>query len=105
MRIEKVQIEGFRLLEELEIMLEPGVTVIVGRNNSGKTSLTDIFERFAAESGPAFRLQDFSAGIRRRFFEAWQMREAGDPADAVLAKRWLGLSEQPHGLAKWIACP
>ena len=46
MRIQKVRVEGFRLLQDVEIMLEPGSTVIVGRNNSGKTSLSDVFERF-----------------------------------------------------------
>ena len=85
-RIEKVGIEGFRLLEELEIMLEAGVTVIVGRNNSGKTSLTDIFERFAGQHGPTFRLQDFSSGIRKRFFEAWEMRKKAAQAEAILEK-------------------
>jgi putative ATP-dependent endonuclease of OLD family len=85
-RIEKVKVEGFRLLEDLEIMLEPGATVIVGRNNSGKTSLTDVFERFVAENGPAFRLQDFSAGVRGKFFDAWELREKGEPVEAILAK-------------------
>ena len=51
MRIQKVRVQGFRLLEDVEIMLEPGSTVIVGRNNSGKTSLTDVFERFAGDGG------------------------------------------------------
>ncbi|WP_330958632.1 AAA family ATPase [Burkholderia thailandensis] len=44
MRIAKIKVEGFRLLQDVEIMLESNSTVIVGRNNSGKTSLTDIFD-------------------------------------------------------------
>ena len=40
MRIEKVRVEGYRLLEDIEIVLEKNSTVIVGRNNNGKTSLT-----------------------------------------------------------------
>lgn len=51
MRIEKVKVEGFRLLQDVEIMLEDSSTVVVGRNNSGKTSLTDIFDRFIGQSG------------------------------------------------------
>lgn len=50
MRIEKVKVEGFRLLQDVEIMLEDSSTVVVGRNNSGKTSLTDIFDRFIGQS-------------------------------------------------------
>lgn len=70
MQIEKVRIEGFRLLQDVEVMLEKSSTVIVGRNNSGKTSFTDIFDRFTGETGARFRLEDFSASQRERFFEA-----------------------------------
>ncbi len=82
MRIEKVRVEAFRLLEDLEIMLEPAATVIVGRNNSGKTSLTDVFDRFAGEGGPKFRLEDFSAGIRTTFVDAKSLCDAGARAEA-----------------------
>ncbi|MCH2004996.1 Overcoming lysogenization defect protein [Acinetobacter baumannii] len=51
MRIEKVRVEGYRLLEDIEIVLEKNSTVIVGRNNSGKTSFTSIFDCFCGESG------------------------------------------------------
>ncbi|RYB96020.1 ATP-dependent nuclease [Ciceribacter ferrooxidans] len=85
MRIQKVRVEGFRLLQDVEIMLEPGSTVIVGRNNSGKTSLTDAFERFAGDGGAKFRLQDFSAGIRSKFFEAKELREKGEDPGKVLS--------------------
>ena len=46
MRIEKLKVEGFRLLENVEFGLEENSTVIVGRNNSGKTSFTSIFDCF-----------------------------------------------------------
>ncbi|HFU1242287.1 MULTISPECIES: AAA family ATPase [Citrobacter] len=37
MRIHQVQIKNFRLLADVELVLEEQTTVIVGRNNSGKT--------------------------------------------------------------------
>lgn len=85
MRIKKVRIEGFRLLEDLELTLEAGATVIVGRNNSGKTSLTDVFDRFASDGAPEFRIEDFSAGTRRKFLEAKKLREEGKAPELVLA--------------------
>lgn len=85
MRIEKVRVQGFRLLEDVEILLESTSTVVVGRNNSGKTSLTDVFDRFAGDGTPRFRLEDFSAGIRPKFQEAKQLHDAGEPASDVLA--------------------
>ncbi len=85
MRIQKVRVEGFRLLQDVELMLEPGSTVIVGRNNSGKTSLTDVFERFAGDVGTKFRLEDFSAGARSKFYEAKELRQKGEDPDKVLS--------------------
>lgn len=85
MLIEKIQVQGFRLLEDVELLLEPTATVIVGRNNSGKTSLTEIFDRLAGEHGPKFRLEDFSAGTRGKFLEAKAKRDAGGTPEEVLA--------------------
>jgi len=85
MRIEKVRVEGFRLLQDVEIMLEGNSTVIVGRNNSGKTSFTDIFDRFTGETGARFRLEDFSLPQRERFFNAKTLREKTEKPEDVLA--------------------
>jgi predicted ATP-dependent endonuclease of OLD family len=60
-------------------------TVIVGRNNSGKTSITDVFDRFIGEGGPRFRLEDFSAGIRGKFFSAKALRDENAAPEKVLA--------------------
>jgi len=93
MRIEKVRVEGFRLLQDVEIMLEGNSTVIVGRNNSGKTSFTDIFDRFTGETGARFRLEDFSAPQRERFFNAKTLREkAAKPEDVLAALPTLSLT-------------
>ena len=85
MRIEKVRVEGFRLLQDVEIMLEDTSTVIVGRNNSGKTSFTEIFERFASDSGARFRLEDFSPAQRDKFLKARRLREQGAKTEDILA--------------------
>ncbi len=85
MRIEKVRVEGFRLLKDAEILLEPTATVIVGRNNSGKTSLTEVFDRFAGDGGVKFRLEDFAAGLRPKFLEAKKKHDAEEDPFDVLA--------------------
>lgn len=85
MQIEKVRVEGFRLLQDVEIMLEVNSTVIVGRNNSGKTSLTDVFDRFFGETGARFRLEDFSAASRSKFFNARALREKKASPEEILA--------------------
>lgn len=37
MRVQKIDIKNFRLLQDVSLFLEERTTVIVGRNNSGKT--------------------------------------------------------------------
>ncbi len=85
-KLSSVSVKGFRLLEEVHIAIERGATVIVGRNNSGKTSLTEVFDKFLGEQAGRFRLEDFSAGIRTKFSAAKALRDAGgSPAADILA--------------------
>lgn len=85
-KLSNVRVQGFRLLENVDIAIEQSATVIVGRNNSGKTSLTEVFDKFLGERVGTFRLEDFSAAIRAQFVVAKTMREAADtPPEAALA--------------------
>ena len=84
MRVEKVRVEGFRLLEDVELLLEPDSTLIGGRNNSGKTSLTDVFDRFSGESSSRFRLEDFSAGQRPKFLIAKHLVDNGQAPSSII---------------------
>ncbi len=77
MKIRKIKIKNFRLLETVDLLLEERTTVIVGRNNSGKTSLTELFRRFLAETSPTFYLEDFSLGIHEQFWTAYNFRQNG----------------------------
>lgn len=77
MYIQKIDIKNFRLLKEVTLFLEERTTVIVGRNNSGKTSLTELFRRLLSESPPAFRLEDFSLSVHEDFLKAFLLKEKG----------------------------
>jgi hypothetical protein len=72
MQLARVQVKNFRLLEGVELSLERVTTVIVGRNNSGKTSLTELFRRLLSGSEPGFSLEDFSLGVDNQFWDAFQ---------------------------------
>ena len=71
MHIHKVEIKNFRLLREVDLFLEKRTTVIVGRNNSGKTSLTELFRRLLSDNSPTFRLEDFSLSVHEQFWNAF----------------------------------
>lgn len=77
-RLTKIHVQGFRLLEDIEMSVEFGSTVIVGRNNSGKTSLSEALDHFLGEKAGKFRLEDFSAGLRSAFLTCRQSRELGN---------------------------
>lgn len=85
-KLSNVRVDGFRLLESVDIAIEQGATVIVGRNNSGKTSLAEVFDKFLGEHVGAFRLEDFSAAVRANFLTAKTARDAADSQpEAVIA--------------------
>ena len=63
MKIKDITVQNFRLLENVELCLEDDTTLIVGRNNSGKTSLTELFRRLLDDRVPRFRFEDFSLGM------------------------------------------
>ncbi|MDB9724634.1 ATP-dependent endonuclease [bacterium] len=77
MYINKIAIKNFRLLEDVELSLEQQTTLIVGRNNSGKTSLTELFRRLLSDKSPSFRLEDFSLSSHEMFWEAYAQKQAG----------------------------
>ncbi|MCY4514667.1 MAG: ATP-dependent endonuclease [Candidatus Tectomicrobia bacterium] len=85
MHINKVTVRNFRLLADAELVLEDQTTLIVGRNNSGKTSLSEAIRRFLEERNPRFHIEDFSNTSHDRFCEALDARNAGCPDDKVRA--------------------
>lgn len=83
MRLHKIEIRNFRLLAKVELLLEAKSTVIIGRNNSGKTSLTELFRRLLGDLTPSFRLEDFSLSAHEGFWKAFQAREQKQTDDEI----------------------
>src|SRR3546814_2453580 len=85
MRIKHVEIENFRLLRHVAIGLEERTTLIVGRNNSGKTSIAELFRRLLSERALSFKLEDFSLGCHECFWTAFDAFRGGAAQSDVLA--------------------
>ncbi len=60
MKITKVEINNFRALENFVLELEDDLSVIIGKNNTGKTSLLTILDRFIGDSKSSFEFHDFN---------------------------------------------
>ncbi|MHB8503630.1 MAG: ATP-dependent nuclease [Candidatus Acidiferrales bacterium] len=103
MHLSKIAVKNFRLLEDVQLSLEQATTVIVGRNNSGKTSLTELFRRLLLGSEPTFNLEDFHLGTHEKFWEAFvskceareesQIREALPIIEAQLTVSYVAASD------------
>ena len=65
--------------------LEEKTTVIVGRNNSGKTSLSEVMRRLLADGSATFQLEDFSSVSYDRFCAALRAYQAGAGEELVRA--------------------
>ncbi|MFD6534121.1 ATP-dependent endonuclease [Streptomyces sp. NPDC060184] len=97
MQLTHAEVINFRALERVDVRLDPKVTLIVGRNNSGKTSFVNLFEKFFGEEDTRFVLEDFSTcriadieQARQIFGEAQKHADHGDSATSedLLAKAY-----------------
>ena len=60
MKIYKIQIENFRLLKNFSIDIEDELSLIIGKNNSGKTSILSALDKFLNRSeSNKFHFDDF----------------------------------------------
>ncbi|MES2437466.1 MAG: ATP-dependent endonuclease [Verrucomicrobiota bacterium] len=72
MQLHHVEIKNFRLLASVNLAMEKLTTVIVGRNNSGKTSFSEVLRRMLSDGNSLFQLEDFSSACYDGFCAAYQ---------------------------------
>lgn len=72
MKLIKIGVKNFRLLESASIRLDTkhSTTILVGPNNSGKTSVAEILLLFAGGSKKTISIYDFSVVCRSSFEKA-----------------------------------
>jgi energy-coupling factor transporter ATP-binding protein EcfA2 len=72
------------LLHNISLQLEDETTVVVGRNNCGKTSFSDIIRKFLSDRS-TFEIQDFSSACYDKFCAAHRAHLKGADAEEVRA--------------------
>jgi len=66
MKIIKIQVENYRLLRNFSIDLENELTLVIGKNNTGKTSLLSVLEKFLDSSDKnKFSFDDFNIDFKK----------------------------------------
>ena len=65
MLISKVKIRNFRLLRDTTLDLKKDISLLIGKNNTGKTSFLVLFEHFFNNiNNKKFQYNDFPISIR-----------------------------------------
>ena len=66
-----VYIKNYRILEDVTFDLEKDLSLIIGKNNTGKTSLLKVLSRFFDEGKTnRFRFDDFSLNAQTQIVNA-----------------------------------
>jgi putative ATP-dependent endonuclease of OLD family len=73
MYISKIKIKNFRLLKDTTLLLNEDekqeLSLLIGRNNSGKTSFIMLFDKFYRNDSFKFNFYDFSTSLRDKIFK------------------------------------
>lgn len=72
MKIERIVVKNFRLLRDFSIDLEDSLSLVIGKNNVGKTSLLLILDQFLGsrgESKRSFRFNDLNLDAQEQLKE------------------------------------
>jgi AAA ATPase-like protein len=89
MYVKGVRINNFRSLKSIDITLSPGLNVLVGKNNAGKSNIIRALDYVLGEKWPTYR--DFE---HKDFFKE---SEEVEPSDAFQISVWLdgkGINEE-----------
>jgi predicted ATP-dependent endonuclease of OLD family len=63
MKVFKIEIENYRLLKNFSVDLEKDLSLIIGKNNTGKTSILSVLEKFLTEKAK-FTFDDFNIDFK-----------------------------------------
>lgn len=77
MKIYKLEVENFRLLKTFSMDLEEELSLVIGKNNTGKTSILSVLDKFLNEKSK-FTYNDFNIEFRKELEELIVSPELAD---------------------------
>lgn len=85
MKLMKLTVRNYRVLEKCEIDVADSLTVIVGKNNTGKTSIAGILGKFLGGSQRAgsFVYDDLNVHAKQNLFDAVSSSNPDNPAVSI----------------------
>ena len=75
MKITEIKVNNYRVLKNFSITLEKNLSLIIGKNNTGKTSLLHILQNFLCTTSNVFNFEDFSIEFQKTIIEKVESKE------------------------------
>ena len=69
MKIFKIEIENYRLLKDFSIDIEKELSLVIGKNNRGKTSFLSVMNKFINGNSGSFAFEDFNLDFINNLIE------------------------------------
>lgn len=92
MKLYTAHIRNFRMLKEIDVDFEDTLSLIIGKNNSGKTSFLIVLQRFLSESKPEFVFEDFSLEAQQKILELENLTLKAEEYDEIAISLKLDIS-------------
>lgn len=67
MKIKKISVKNYRLLKEFSLDTEDELSLVIGKNNCGKTSLLTVLENFLSSDKSKFVFHDLNSDAQQKF--------------------------------------
>jgi len=79
MKIKKIEIENFRLLKNFSMDLEKELSLVIGKNNTGKTFILTILDKFLNQSDKnRFIVEDFNLNFKQEIHNLLKNEELSE---------------------------
>jgi len=76
-KVFKIEIENYRLLKSFSVYLEKELSLIIGKNNTGKTSILSVLDKFLCRSDRnKFTIDDFNIDFKKELKTKIEAEEA-----------------------------
>lgn len=94
MKIIKIEIENFRLLKNFSIDLEKELSLVIGKNNTGKTSILAVLDKFLNEKSK-FSYDDFNIDFKNELEGLIKLADVPDefPSKGIKLKIYIEYNE------------
>lgn len=94
MKIKQIKVENFRLLKQFSMDLEDELSLVIGKNNTGKTSILSVLDKFLNEK-TKFYYDDFNVDFKNELEELVRSEDVPpqSPARGIKLKLYIDYNE------------